>query len=136
MAFGQQQRMALLRDSATAYVRVALANITREYPHMPYFVATRPEDYRTHREFHPAFYGSFDWHSCVEMCWTAVRLLRLFPDCEPAAEARAVLTELLTEQKFTAEAGFLENCHFIPDNGSPAGCGDPGRRMMTEISRH
>jgi hypothetical protein len=109
MAFGQQQRMALLSERAGGYVRVALANITREYPHMPYFIATCPDDYRTHRDSHPAFYGSFDWHSCVEMCWATVRLLRLFRDCDHAAEARTVLTELLTEQKLTTEVRFFDN---------------------------
>ena len=29
---------------------------------------------------HPAFYGSFDWHSSVHGHWMLVRLLRLFPD--------------------------------------------------------
>ena len=35
----------------------------------------------------PRSTGRFDWHSCVEMHWVVVRLLRLFPDAVPAAEA-------------------------------------------------
>ena len=65
MPFDRTARLAILREQAAAYVDVALENITREYPHMPYFIATSPDSYQTHRAFHPAFYGSFDWHSCA-----------------------------------------------------------------------
>jgi hypothetical protein len=107
MPFDREQRAAVLRERAAGYARVALAGITREYPHMPYFVATGPADYRTHRELHPAFYGCFDWHSCVEMHWAVVRLLRRFPDAVPGEEARATLGELLTEEKIATEVRFF-----------------------------
>jgi hypothetical protein len=84
-------------------VRVVLANVTREYPNMPYFVETGPGPYPTHREIHPAFYGCFDWHSCVEMQWAAVRLLRRFPDAVPDSRARATLGELLTNENIASE---------------------------------
>src|SRR5262245_47516995 len=32
------------------------------------------------RQLHPAFYGCFDWHSCVHGHWMLVKLLKLFPD--------------------------------------------------------
>ena len=37
---------------------------------------------------HPAFYGSFDWHSCVHMHWLLVRVRRLHPAL-PRARARS-----------------------------------------------
>src|SRR5687767_12808562 len=107
MAFDRAGRSAILRERAAEYVAVALANMRREYPHMPYFIATAAADYRTHREFHPAFYGCFDWHSCVEMHWVVARLLRRFPDVVPAAEARATLGVLLTEEHVAAEVRFF-----------------------------
>ena len=107
MAFDRQQRTAILRERAAGYVRVALDGITREYPNMPYFIATGPGPYPTHREFHPAFFGCFDWHSCVEMHWAIVRLLRRFPDVVPADEARATLDGLLTEQNLATELRFF-----------------------------
>src|SRR3984893_1562894 len=103
MPFDQVQRRSLLRVRARAYVEVALANIVREYPHMPHFVSTEPGDYRTHREFHPAFFGSLDWHSCVEMHWVIVRLLRAFPEVVADGEARAALDNLLTEDNLARE---------------------------------
>ena len=60
-----------------AVAEVALANIEREYPHHEAWLQTGPGDGpRRPREAHPAFYGSFDWHACVEMHWVLVRLLR------------------------------------------------------------
>ena len=40
----------------------------------------RPGDFpQRPRDIFPAFYVSFDWHSCVEMHWLLVRLLRTLP---------------------------------------------------------
>ncbi len=111
MPFDQSRRAAILRERAADWARVALASIAREYPHMPYFVATGPGDYRTHRELHPAFYGCFDWHSCVEMHWVVVRLLRRCPDVVPAGEARAALDATLTAEHLAAEVAFFANPH-------------------------
>lgn len=65
--FGVEERTDLLMERAGDYVSVALTSAAREYPHFPYFIAASPESYKLHRTFHPAFFGSFDWHSCVEM---------------------------------------------------------------------
>ena len=112
MTLDHQQRTSILHERAAGYVRVALDNVTREYPHMPYFVATGPGPYPMHRELHPAFYGCFDWHSCVEMHWAIVRLLCRFPEAVPiglAAEARETFGELLTEENIAAEARFFKD---------------------------
>ena len=109
MVFTQERRTSLLRDRAAAYVDVALDGITREYPTMPYFIATGPGPYPTHREFHPAFYGCFDWHSCVEMHWVVTRLLRRFPDVVPQDRARATLNQLLTDENIRAEVAFFRD---------------------------
>ena len=109
MPFDQPHRTALLRERAAGYLQVALANITREYPNMPYFIASGPGPYPTHREMHPAFYGSFDWHSCVEMHWVVARLLRRVPEIIPAATARAALDQLLTEENIAAEVRFFSD---------------------------
>jgi hypothetical protein len=107
VVFDRGERRALLESNATAYIDVALANIEREYPHMPLFIATGPESYRTHRELHPAFFGSFDWHSCVEMHWVVVRLLRRFPGREIETLARATLNALLTPDHLARETAFF-----------------------------
>ena len=111
MVLDGQTRAAILAERADGYLHAALGCITRGYPHMPYFVATGPDSYRTHRALHPAFFGSFDWHSCVAMHWAIVRLLRLFPDLPAAADARITLDELLTPDHLAAEVAFFADPH-------------------------
>jgi hypothetical protein len=97
-----------LRSEAPAYAEVAMANIVREYPTFvigtisgPGELAARPRDRS------PVFYGSYDWHSCVEMHWLLVRLLKVVPDLVPAGQIRGLLDSQFTEAKLRAEAAFM-----------------------------
>ena len=67
-----------LRAEADGYARLALENIAREFPTLVSALMTAPGQFPPRpRDRTPVFYGSFDWHSCVEMHWVLVRLLRL-----------------------------------------------------------
>lgn len=105
--FDRTRRRTLLGERAGTYIELAVTNMLAEYPHMPYFIATGPASYRTHRELHPAFFGSFDWHSCVEMHWLVVRLLRRFPGLAQEERARSTLAALLTPGAIEVEAAFF-----------------------------
>ena len=96
--------MTDLAGLAGGYAAVAVANVRREYPNDLRLVLTGPGPVPAPRELHPAFYGSFDWHSCVEMHWLLVRLHRL--NGVPA-DALAVLDEHLAPGPLTAERDFL-----------------------------
>ncbi len=109
MAFDRGTRLASLREHAADYVDVAIRNIKREYPHMPYYIATSPGPYPGHRDFHPTFFGCFDWHSCVEMYWVAIRLMRLFPDAVDGHAARTTISSLLTPEHIQTEIAFFTN---------------------------
>lgn len=109
MPFDRESRRILLGENAASYSHVGLENILREYPHMPWFVATEPGPYASHREFHPAFFGSFDWHSCVEMHWVLVTLLKAFPDHAAASDVRSTLNDLLTQDHLQTEMAFFAN---------------------------
>jgi Protein of unknown function (DUF2891) len=98
----------MLRNEAAGYARVALANIGREFPTISRQLLTGPDDQPVRpRERTPVFYGSLDWHSCVEMHWLLVRLLRAAGDVVPAAQIRATLDAQLTEAGLAAEAAFV-----------------------------
>ena len=99
---------ALLEANAAAYAEVALTNVQREFPNSLSYVVSQPATVARPRELHPAFYGSFDWHSCVEMHWVLVRLLRLYPDLEAAPEINAVLDAHLGPDAIAGEVAFLE----------------------------
>ena len=89
-------------DLATAFARVALANVQREYPRRLDQLLTSGDTEWRPRALHPAFFGSYDWHSAVHMHWLLARLLRLHPCLEhriaPAMEAhlshRCIIQEL------------------------------------------
>lgn len=101
------RRAALLRERAADYARVALDNIEREYPSYVVYVATGPGAPPNPRRLHPAFYGSFDWHSCVEMHWVLARLLRLLPDRVPADAIRAAFDVHLAAEAMAGEAAYF-----------------------------
>jgi hypothetical protein len=100
-------RRALLIANADGFARVALANVIREYPHHELLLETGAEPVARPRDRHPAFYGSYDWHSCVEMHWVLVRLLRTASEHVPAAEMRSVLDAHLTAEAVATEAGWF-----------------------------
>ncbi|MEV4318041.1 DUF2891 domain-containing protein [Actinocrispum sp. NPDC049592] len=106
----ESERRQLLTANAGDLAAVALANIVREYPHCEFHWHIEGKPILTPRELHPCFYGSVDWHSCVEMFWVLVRLLRRHSELVPAAEIRRRLNEHLTIQALTAEAAA-----FAPD---------------------
>jgi hypothetical protein len=107
MAFDAQTRHALLRGRANEWIALAVDNIEREYPYMPWMVVEGPGTLPSHRGLHPTFFGSFDWHSCVEMYWVAVRLMRLVPETEAENRARNVISGLLTDDHIAIERAFL-----------------------------
>ncbi|MFF7655829.1 DUF2891 domain-containing protein [Streptomyces sp. NPDC007983] len=92
---------------AERFAALARANITRAYPYAPQHLLRGPEDLVPPRTYHPAFYGSYDWHSSVHMHWLLVRLLRRCPDRVPTGEIIDVLDGHLTAAQLTAEADYL-----------------------------
>jgi Protein of unknown function (DUF2891) len=98
----------VLREHAADYARIAMVNIGREFPSLLLHTMTGPGDFPNRpADRTPVFYGSLDWHSCVEMHWLLVRLLRLVPDAVPAAAARTLLGAQFDAAKLAAEAQFV-----------------------------
>jgi hypothetical protein len=97
-----------LRSRAGDLATTALRTVREEYPYDLRVVYRAPGAApATPRDRHPAFYGSYDWHSAVEMHWVLVRLLRLFPDETPAEEIRRVLDEHLTPSAISTEVAWF-----------------------------
>jgi hypothetical protein len=98
----------ILREQAAAYAEVALANIGRAFPSLQFHLMAGPDDLLGQpAERTPVFYGSLDWHSCVEMHWLLVRLLRLAGDAVPERKIRDALDAQFTAGKLAAEAAFV-----------------------------
>jgi DUF2891 family protein len=88
---------------------LAVENVTREFPNAPAHLITGPDDVLVPRAHHPAFYGSYDWHSAVHMHWLLVRLLRGHRSLIDEATVRAVLDRHLTPEHGAAEAAYLRD---------------------------
>jgi hypothetical protein len=98
----------VLRREAPGYAKLALANIRREFPSDVHHIMTKPGDFPFRPKARtPAFYGSFDWHSCLEMHWLLVRLLRVLPGAVPATEIRIALNSHFSPVALAAEAEFI-----------------------------
>ena len=101
-----------LRPELAGYAGVAIDNIGREFPAHISSMMTRPGDFPLRpKDRNPVFYGSLDWHSCVEMFWLLVRLLKSAPEGVPAGDIRAVLGARLTAEGLQAEADFMATPH-------------------------
>ena len=96
-------------EEASRLARLPLESLQREYPNKISHVLAGPHDVASPKALHPAFYGSFDWHSSVHGHWTLVRLLKLFPNLPEASRIRDVLDQNLSEENLAQEADYLSH---------------------------
>jgi hypothetical protein len=92
-------------DTARRLARVALANVARSYPHKLDHLLAGPDEDLDHRRIHPAFFGSYDWHSAVHMHWSLARIHKRFP----AADIAACLDKHLSRENLAAELAYLRS---------------------------
>ena len=100
--------------TATRFAELALANIAREYPHKLDHVMAADADAMTPRLLHPAFHGSYDWHSCVHMHWLLARLRNRFPDLPTRSAIDALFDGHFGNDAIGVEVAYLAR----PDSGS------------------
>jgi Protein of unknown function (DUF2891) len=98
---------AIAAAAAGRFARLALDCVHREYPNKIAQVMQSDADAKPPRALTPAFYGCYDWHSSVHGHWLLVRLVKLFPDADFAAPARAALATSLTARNIQAEVEYL-----------------------------
>jgi hypothetical protein len=102
--------MSMLNEArASAYARVALVNVEREYPRkLDHLLLAAPGELSP-RRVHPAFFGSYDWHSAVHMHWLLARLLRLYPALPEADAIGTVLDVHLAPGPIARELAYFES---------------------------
>ena len=86
---------------------IALGHVGREWPNKLDQVLEGPADLLAPSALHPAFFGSFDWHSCVHAHWMLARLLRRFPGMTQADAIRARFDAALAPGPIAAELAYL-----------------------------
>lgn len=98
----------LAGEEVERFASLALACVDTPYPYKTGHVLSGPEMLREPVEFHPVFFGCFDWHSAVHGHWMLVRLLRLYPEHPVAGKVRAALDSHLGEEAFATETMFFD----------------------------
>ncbi len=93
---GQAQALALLAKSA----------IETTLPHHVLHAMQHESDIAPPRIHHPAFHGSYDWHSCVHMHWSLARLLNQFP-AAAGQTAPQVFDQNLTPENIATELSYV-----------------------------
>ncbi|MGB7406299.1 MAG: DUF2891 domain-containing protein [Pacificimonas sp.] len=99
--------MQLTEGLARQFAKLTLGHVGREFPNALQHVSGGPDDHGRPRDLHPAFYGSFDWHSCVHGWWQLLTLARLFPDSDFATDVRARADDTLTSQNIETERAYF-----------------------------
>jgi hypothetical protein len=94
-------------EALRGVAKCVLSQIERPYPCAERQTLTCAEDLELPRLRFPAFYGSFDWHSCVHSHWTLVRMLKdnvLAGAPELEEQAAAQLSRTFAPDLMEAEA--------------------------------
>ncbi|MDH5285551.1 MAG: DUF2891 domain-containing protein [Betaproteobacteria bacterium] len=92
---------------AQRFAIIALDNVVREFPHKLDHTMGGAEDVLRPRALHPAFHGSFDWHSCVHMHWLLARVLRRHPQLACAGDIGRVFDRHLSRDAIASEVAYL-----------------------------
>ena len=98
----------LTPELASAFARVALANTEREYPRAVAHLMRTPQDELAPKKVHPAFFGSYDWHSAVHMHWLLARVLRLYPMLAENGRIAAALDAHLSAANLEVELDYVK----------------------------
>ena len=93
---------------ASKMAQIALGHVRNPYPYKMDHVLAADEDARPPRSFHPIFFGSFDWHSCVHGWWTLLTLRRMFPSIEEADAIADLANATFTTEKVATELAYLD----------------------------
>ena len=106
----QAADLKLTQAAASRFAKLALACVRKEFPNKPDHVMKDAADVRGPKAQHPAFYGCYDWHSCVHGHWLLAHLLKEFPDRPQFTKEIQVTKDKMTqiyalEVKVLAERG-------------------------------
>jgi hypothetical protein len=110
-SLAKEDGLVLTAAEASHFAKLALKCVRQEYPNKLDHTMNDASDVQNPRSLHPAFYGCFDWHSCVHGHWMLARLLRLFPNLPEASVIRAALNENLTTANLRVETAYLSKAN-------------------------
>lgn len=93
----------LTQTGASAFAKLPLKCVEKEWPYKTGVTFSDSSLTGDPKNYHPAFFGCFDWHSSVHGHWMLVRLLKLYPNLPEGAQIRAVLNKHFTAENIQQE---------------------------------
>jgi len=100
---------SLTEKGASMLVSLPLKCIEREYPNKTNHTSQSDSDHiLTPQKLHPAFYGCFDWHSCVHGHWMMIKLLKQFPRLPEAMIIRNAINKTITKENIATEVKYFD----------------------------
>ena len=101
-------QFALTVEGASHLASLPLKCLQQEYPNKTSHTSAGDSDHlKTPKQQHPAFYGCFDWHSCVHGHWMLVKLLKDFPSLPEAAQIRNAISINITAVNIAQEIKYF-----------------------------
>ncbi|MEP3967495.1 MAG: DUF2891 domain-containing protein, partial [Nonlabens sp.] len=101
----------LTLKQANNLAQLPLHCIETEYPNKMGHVTASPTDQKRPTVQHPVFYGCFDWHSAVHGYWSAVTLLKNFPELEQREELLLKIHNNLTIENIAVEVAYFNTAN-------------------------
>lgn len=89
-------QIVLTRTGASHFAKLPLRCAEKELPYKTGITFGDSSLISAPKNYHPAFFGCFDWHSSVHGHWMLVRLLKLFPDLPEANQIRSLFNKHFT----------------------------------------
>jgi hypothetical protein len=93
----------LTQEGAAFFANLPLKCLDKEFPYKTGITFSDNSLVVAPINYHPAFYGCFDWHSSVHGHWMLVRLLKTFPALPQAEIIKTQLTNHLSAENIAKE---------------------------------
>jgi len=97
----------LNKEQANYLSQLPMKCITNPLPYKSGHTISQASDLNMPEIHHPAFYGCFDWHSAVHGHWSAVYLLKHYPELESADTLFWMLDKNLTKAHIQKEIDYF-----------------------------
>jgi hypothetical protein len=102
-------KIILTKAGASYFAKLPLRCAEKEWPYKTGITFTDSTLIKAPKNYHPAFFGCFDWHSSVHGHWMLARLLKTFPDIPEADTIRKLFNKHFTPENIKQEVLIFES---------------------------
>lgn len=99
----KNNQIILTQSGASHFAKLPLRCAEKEFPYKTGITFSDSSLLTPPKDYHPVFFGCFDWHSSVHGHWMLVRLLKNFPGIPEAGEIRQLFNKHFTPENIQQE---------------------------------